>query len=394
MNSDRWLLPEGIEELLPQEAQRLESTRRRLLDLFHTWGYELVIPPFVEYVESLLTGVGKDLDVHTFKLIDQHNGRTMGVRADITPQVARIDAHRLNRDEPTRLCYIGTVLRTQSDEFASSRSLLQLGAELYGHSGIESDCEMLCLMVDTLSNAGLNDIFVDIGHVGVFQGLAQQAGLNQEHKQFLFDALQRKAVPEIRDFLAPLSLDDNIRQMLMDLALLNGNDGVLDLAKTKLSHAHASVHQAIEQIREVAKRVQNRYPNTPLHIDLAEVRGIQYHTGMVFAAYQPGVGQAIALGGRYDDIGKVFGRARPATGFSADLGTIMKLSDSEARVKNAIFAPVDENADLTKKISQLRANGQRVIVQLPGQKGSAKEMGCNKQLVLQGGQWVVEQITN
>ena len=176
MKSDRWLLPEGIDELLPDEAQILENLRRRLLDLYHSWGYDLVIPPFVEYVESLLTGVGSDLDVQTFKLIDQRNGRLMGVRADMTPQVARIDAHRLRRDAPARLCYIGTVLRTQSDEFASSRSLVQIGAELYGHSGNESDVEMLGLMLETLALAGLQDVYVDIGHVGVFQGLAAQAG--------------------------------------------------------------------------------------------------------------------------------------------------------------------------------------------------------------------------
>jgi ATP phosphoribosyltransferase regulatory subunit len=177
MKSDRWLLPEGIDELLPREAQVLETLRRRLLDLYDTWGYDMVIPPFVEYVESLLTGVGSDLDVQTFKLIDQRNGRLMGVRADMTPQVARIDAHRLRYDTPTRLCYIGTVLRTQSDEFASSRSLVQIGAELYGHDGNASDVEMLSLMLETLTLAGLQEVYIDIGHVGVFQGLAAQAGL-------------------------------------------------------------------------------------------------------------------------------------------------------------------------------------------------------------------------
>jgi len=392
MKSDRWLLPEGIDELLPDEAQILEDLRRRLLDLFDSWGYDLVIPPFVEYVESLLTGVGSDLDVQTFKLIDQRNGRLMGVRADMTPQVARIDAHRLRHDTPTRLCYIGTVLRTQSDEFASARSLVQIGAELYGHYGTESDAEMLSLMLDTLTAAGLQDVYIDIGHVGIFQGLATQAGLNPEQTNDLFDALQRKSVPEISDYLATLSIEPSVRQMLLDLAWLNGDAAVLDEARQKLKSATDQVHQAIDDIARVAKQVQNLYPHIPLHFDLAEVRGIQYHTGIVFAAYKAGVGQSIAQGGRYDNIGRYFGRARPATGFSADLRSLIKLGGSSATKKNGIFAPAQSDASLQAKIQELRHSGERVLRQLSDQTGGAKELSCDRQIVLRDGKWVVEKI--
>lgn len=392
MKSDRWLLPEGIDELLPDEAQVLEDLRRKLLDLFDSWGYELVIPPFVEYVESLLTGVGSDLDVQTFKLIDQKNGRLMGVRADMTPQVARIDAHRLRRDVPTRLCYIGTVLRTQSDEFASSRSLVQIGAELYGHYGKHSDVEMLSLMMETLALAGLEEVYIDIGHVGIFQGLAAQAGLDQEQESELFDALQRKSVPEITEYLASIPMANTVRQMLAELAWLNGDVSILDEARTKLKAATKNVHQAIDDIAQVAEQVQNRYPGVSLHYDLAEVRGIQYHTGIVFAAYKTGVGQSIAQGGRYDNIGKYFGRARPATGFSADLRSLIKLGGSLAGPKNAIFAPAEIDSALQQKIQELRLSGERVIPQLPGQGGAAIDLNCDRQIVLRGGNWVVEKI--
>lgn len=393
MNGDRWLLPEGIDELLPQDAQVLEDLRRRMLDLFDSWGYELVMPPFVEYVESLLTGVGKDLDVQTFKLIDQRNGRLMGVRADMTPQVARIDAHRMRRDEPVRLCYLGTVLRTQSDEFASSRSLIQIGAELYGHSNIESDAEMLCLMLETLTQAGVSDIYIDIGHVGVFQGLADQASLDSVQKNYLFDALQRKSIPEIKEYLAPLEIDADVKSMLIQLAELNGDSSILNQAQNVLKNATESVHQAINEMRQVAETVTNRYPSVTLHFDLAEVRGIQYHTGVVFAAYKAGVGQSIAQGGRYDNIGKVFGRARPATGFSSDLRTLMALGDSTAHEKKAIFAPWDLDTGLNASIQQLRQAGERVIMELPGQTGGAQDMGCDRHLVMRDGNWQVEKLS-
>lgn len=396
MNIDRWLLPDGIEEVLPEEARQLESLRRRLLDLFESWGYELVIPPFVEYIESLLTGMGHDLDLQTFKLIDQRNGRLMGVRADMTPQVARIDAHRLGRELPTRLCYIGTVLRTKGDDFGGSRSVTQIGAELYGHTGIESDAELLCLMLEMLQAAQISDVYIDLGHVGIFGGLAKQAGLNAQQEVTLFDALQRKAAPEINELLAQWPLDESLRQMLSALVWLNGDSDVIAEAQQTLSSASDAVHQALDDLRNIAARLQAQYPDIPQHFDLAELRGYHYHTGLVFAAYRPGMGQAIAQGGRYDEIGKVFGRARPATGFSADLLALLSLGVGAGNAAQGIFAPVTDNAadnvKLDQQIRQLRQAGERVVCALPGQNGDAEAMGCDRRLVLQNKQWIVEKL--
>lgn len=392
MKNERWLLPEGIEELLPADAARLEFLRRRLLDLMGTWGYDFVMTPFVEYIESLLTGMGRDLDLQTFKFLDQKNGRTMGVRADMTTQVARIDAHRLGRDEPVRLCYMGTVLRAQGDDFAGARSLIQLGAELYGHAGIQADVEMLSLMLEVLNLSGINNSHVDIGHVGIFQNLANQAGLDKEQGDFLFDALQRKAIPEIKEYLAGTSLKPADQDRLTSLAWLNGGPEVFSEARKKLKGADKTSLQAIDDLEQVAQQINLRYPDLPLHFDLAEVRGIKYHTGIVFAAYHPAMGQAVAQGGRYDEIGKIFGRARPATGFSVDLGTLISLGSSELTSKNAIFAPAEEDPALLAKISQLRAGGNRVIQQLPGQIGGVEEMACDQILELIDGEWVLRQI--
>ena len=401
-NIDRWLLPDGIEEVLPDEARQLESLRRRLLDLFESWGYELVIPPFVEYIESLLTGMGHDLDLQTFKLIDQRNGRLMGLRADMTPQVARIDAHSLGRDLPTRLCYIGTVLHTKGDGFGGSRSVTQIGAELYGHTGIESDTELLSLMLEMLQAAQLNNVYVDLGHVGIFRGLANQANLDEQQEAALFDALQRKAAPDISELLAQWSLDPAIQQMLTDLVWLNGDYAVINEARQKLSYANADVHQALDDLHNIATRLQAQYPTIPLHFDLAELRGYHYHTGLVFAAYVPGMGQAIAQGGRYDEIGKVFGRARPATGFSADMRALLSLSVNDGCVARGIFVSSadistgnltqEQQTVLEQTIRQLRQQGERVVSALPGQNGDGADMGCDRSLVWQGKSWVIEKL--
>ncbi len=207
MTTKHWILPEGIDEILPEQAARFESMRRLLLDMYATWGYELVIPPTIDFIESLLTGTGHDLDLQTFKLVDQMSGRTLGLRADMTPQVARIDAHQLRRDVPTRLCYIGTVLRTRPESIGDSRSPLQVGAELYGHAGIESEVEIIGLMLQTFSALDINDIYLDIGNVDIYRGLAKQAGLSEEVESQLFDMLQRKAITEINTLLDSLDLD-------------------------------------------------------------------------------------------------------------------------------------------------------------------------------------------
>lgn len=386
MKNDRWLLPEGIEELLPPQAEQLEATLRRLLDLYKSWGYELVMPPFIEYIESLLTGTGNDLDLQTFKLTDQLTGRLMGLRADMTPQVARIDTHSLKRDVPTRLCYMGTVLKTLPPTHGGNRTPMQVGAELYGHAGVESDAEVLRLMVKTLQTAGLEHIYLDLGHVGIFRGLAQQANLDSESEAGLFDALQRKAKPEITELLAQKALPASLHKMLESLADLHGDASVLDQAASILAEADAPVLQALEELRQIAA-IASRLPGTTVHFDLAELRGYNYHTGAVFAAFVPGQGQAIAQGGRYDDIGKVFGRARPATGFSTDMRTVLSLVAAKPPMVRGIFAPCEDDAALAESIEALREAGERVIQALPGQQGGAAEMGCDRELVLTDGSW-------
>ncbi len=386
MENDRWLLPEGIEEILPPRAEQLDATLRRLLDLFKSWGYELVMPPFIEYLESLLTGTGNDLDLQTFKLTDQLTGRLMGLRADMTPQVARIDAHCLKREAPTRLCYMGTVLKTVPSTHGGNRSPMQVGVELYGHAGVESDVEVLQLMVKTLQSAGIEHVYLDLGHVGIFRGLAQSANLDSQCEARLFDALQRKAKPEIATLLAERALPESQHNMLSCLADLHGDETVLDKAASTLARADASVLAALDNLRRIADGICD-LQGVSVHFDLAELRGYHYHTGAVFAAFVPGQGQAIAQGGRYDDIGKVFGRARPATGFSTDLKNVLSLVAAKIPEVRGIFAPCDNDPALAQCIDALREAGERVIQALPGQQGGAVEMGCDRELVLYEGSW-------
>jgi len=390
---NRWLLPEGIEDLLPDQAAQLEQLRRELLDLYRSWGYELILPPFIEYLDSLLTGSGHDLDLQTFKLIDQLSGRLLGLRADMTPQAARIDAHRLQRDAPSRLCYLGTVLRTRPDGFDGSRSPMQVGAELFGHRGAESDVEILELMVATLALTGIEDIYLDLGHVGIYRGLAHDAGLDEEQEALLFDALQRKALPEINAFLAGLDLSTAQRERLAGLATLNGGAEVLEKAQALLQGSGESALSSLEDLARIARLATRRLPDISLHFDLAELRGYQYQTGVVFAAFVADRGQEIARGGRYDEIGKVFGRARPATGFSTDLRILMRVGNRDwQQPAGAILAPAEEDTALADKVRTLRTQGERVVQQLPGQVGSVAETGCDRVLRWSGSEWVVERI--
>lgn len=389
MKDNPWLLPAGIDEVLPQQARQLESLRRKLLDLYDSWGYELVIPPMIEYLDSLLTGTGTDLDLQTFKLIDQLNGRMMGVRADMTPQVARIDARRLGTEAPTRLCYMGTVLHARPDGFAGSRSPYQVGAELYGHAGAESDAEILSLLLETLKTTGISDIYLDLGHVGIFRGLSRQIGLAAEQETQLFDMLQRKALPEIEAYLRELDVKPAFKRMLSALATLNGDAEVLGEARKILKQAGTRVLALIDYLEEVASMLERCVPGIPVHYDLAELRGYRYQTGIVFAAFVPGYGQEIARGGRYDDIGVVFGRARPATGFSTDLRSLIKLAAAPAARKLAVLAPAAIDGGLQEAVRRLRAEGERVIYELPGQRGSARDLGCDRRLERKNGQWIV-----
>ena len=389
--TQHWILPQGIEEVLPEQAARFEAMRRLLLDLYASWGYELVKPPTIDFIESLLTGTGHDLDLQTFKLVDQISGRTLGLRADMTPQVARIDARQLQRDVPTRLCYIGTVLRTRSESIGDSRSPLQLGAELYGHAGVESEVEIIGLMLQTFSVMEIDDIYLDLGNVDIYRGLAKQAGLSKDVESQLFEMLQRKAVTEINTLLDSLEIENKVKAMLSGLSSLNGDKSVFSKARELLSEADDSVKQAIDYLEKTAELMWQRFgaqlSETKVHFDLSELHGYHYKTGVVFAAFVPQLGQAIARGGRYDDIGKIFGRARAATGFSTDLKVLNQLSGKQFNLPEKIFAPI--GADQTK-VAELRAQGKTVIEQLPGQQTNAESMGCSKSLCLLDGQWFVK----
>jgi ATP phosphoribosyltransferase regulatory subunit len=386
---DRWLLPDGIEEVLPPEAARIEAARRQVLDLFQRWGYEFVVTPHIEYLESLLTGAGQDLDLRTFKVIDPLSGRQMGFRADITPQVARIDAHTLRREGPSRLCYAGSVLHAQPRAQTTSRSPIQLGAELYGDASPASDIEVISLLVDMLELAAVPDVHMDLGHVGIYRGLVRAAGLSSDVEQRLFDALQRKAMDEIATLTA--ALPAGLGSMLRSLAELCGGREVLDLAQAALVEAPDEVHAALDELVAIADALELRYPELPLYFDLGELRGYNYHTGVVFAAFVPGVGQSIAQGGRYDDIGADFGRARPATGFSTDLKTLVTLGEMRLdEPASGVWAPDSHDLYLWQAVRSLRAEGVRVVQALPGQsENNAREAGCDRQLTLRDGGWHV-----
>ncbi|MGK4343730.1 ATP phosphoribosyltransferase regulatory subunit [Ectopseudomonas oleovorans] len=386
---DRWLLPDGIEEVLPPEAARIEAARRQVLDLFQRWGYEFVVTPHIEYLESLLTGAGQDLDLRTFKVTDPLSGRQMGFRADITPQVARIDAHTMRREGPSRLCYAGSVLHAQPRALTTSRSPIQLGAELYGDASPASDIEVISLLVETLELAAVPDVHMDLGHVGIYRGLARAAGLSGEAEQQLFDALQRKAMDEIESLTA--ALPAGLGSMLRSLAELCGGREVLDLAQAVLVEAPDAVHAALDELVAIADALELRYPELPLYFDLGELRGYNYHTGVVFAAFVPGEGGAIAQGGRYDDTGAVFGRARPATGFSTDLKTLVTLGDMRVdEPVSGVWAPDNHDLYLWQAVRRLRGEGERVVQALPGQsEADAREAGCDRLLTLRDGRWQV-----
>jgi len=390
LNQSRWLLPDGVDEVLPPEAGAIEHLRRQLLGLYDSWGYELVMPPAIEYLDALLTGVARDLDIQTFKLTDQISGRLMGVRADMTPQAARIDAHQLRRDGPVRLCYTGTVLQTRPEGPAGSRNPLQVGVELYGHGGMESDAEVIAVMIETLRLASVPLPHLDLGHVGIFRGLAEQAGLQAETESALWEALQRKARAEVDALLAEAGVAEVERGMLSALTALSGGPEVMERAQQALAAAAQPVQDALDELRLIADALSQWTPDVPVHFDLGELRGYEYHTGVVFAAFVPGHGEEVARGGRYDDIGRVFGRARSATGFSCDLKTLFRLSEREPTTPQAIAAPWQRDAELMERVAGLRGQGERVVWLLPGHEHEMQAMGCDRQLVRGEDGWTVE----
>lgn len=382
-----WLLPEYIEDVLPAEAARIEQLRRRLLDLFDVHGYQYIIPPLLEYLESLITGVGRDLDLATFKVVDQLTGRLMGVRADITPQAARIDAHMLNNQGVTRLCYAGSVLRTNPSGLAQTRQPLQLGAELYGHASLESDIEIQRLMIKALQAAGIESLQVDFSHVGIFGSLVSQSNISPALEQALYTALQSKDQSAVRSLSK--DLDSNLCATLCRLTELNGDSKVLGEAE-KCLPTTPQIRQALQDLRQVSGSLGDL--GVSVSFDLAELRGYHYHSGIVFAAYAQGYAGALALGGRYDEVGSAFGRARPATGFSLDLRGVVKALPV-AVLKKGIFAPAFEadspDTGLSAKVDELRNTGNRVVQELPGNASYRKELNCDRKLVKQGESWQV-----
>ncbi len=379
-----WLLPEYIQDMLPDEAWRVEQIRAQVLDSMRKAGYQLVAPPLLEYAESLLIAGSNDMDLRTFKLVDQLGGRTLAVRADITPQVARIDAHLLNRQGITRLCYAGSVLHTQPIGLTRTRELMQIGAELYGHSGLDSDLEIQRLMLESLSMLGIKQVHLDLGHVAVFRALAQHANISDGLESALFAALQSKDVAKLESLVT--DLDGKVAKAILALPTLYGDcDEVISRAR-KILPDHDAIRAALDDLSTVSKQLQPLV--SCVGIDLADLRGYHYHTGMVFAAYHAGSHDAIALGGRYDDLGSSFGRARAATGFSMDLRQLHSLLPAQP-LKQGIYAPHLKDVALQDKIKQLRAAGDIVVVDLAGDKSHRAELQCDRELVMRDGVWLV-----
>jgi ATP phosphoribosyltransferase regulatory subunit len=379
-----WLLPEYVDDMLPDEAWGIERMRAQFLDLMRVSGYQLVAPPLLEYAESLLIDGSADMDLRTFKLVDQLSGRTLALRADITPQVARIDAHLLNHQGVARLCYAGSVLHTQPIGLTRTRELLQIGAELYGHGGLESDLEIQQLMLQSLALLGVKNVHLDLGHVGVFRALASHAKLDGNNESRLFTALQSKDGASLQMLAQPL--DAAVRNAMLSLPTLYGNcDDVLANAR-KMLPDYAGIRSALDDLQAISTKLQPLVSS--VGIDLADLRGYHYHSGMVFAAYHAGSHDAIALGGRYDDLGKCFGRARAATGFSMDLRQLYRLLPPQT-ARPGIRAPRLDDTALSDKIGQLRASGEAVVVDLLADANLRGELHCDRELVLRNGVWQV-----
>ncbi len=383
-----WLLPEYVEDILPAEAARIERLRRAILDLFAVHGYQLVMPPLLEYVDSLLTGTGHDLDLRTFKLVDQLSGRMLGVRADITPQVARIDAHLLNRSGVTRLCYAGSVLHTVPSELNRTREPLQIGAEIYGHKGVESDIEVQRLMMQAMAASGIAAAHLDLGHVAIFRTLVRRAKIAAAKESDLFRAMQLKDVSALRALTK--NLDRTTREAMAALPDLYGGREVLAAAGKRLP-GYPEIRTALKDLKRLSDALADV---AKIRFDLAELRGYHYHSGVVFAAYAQGWSNALARGGRYDEVGKAFGRARAATGFSMDLRELASARPNGG-AKPGVLAPYKpHDAALQKRIGALRARGEIVIVDLPGHAGTRRELSCDRRLVRRAGAWTIAKIVS
>jgi ATP phosphoribosyltransferase regulatory subunit len=394
MKQHTWRLPDGIDEVLPPDAWALEQLRRRVLDLFVAWGYQYVVPPLIEYLDALLVGSGNDLELQTFRMVDQRSGRMLGIRADMTSQAARIDAASLRGDGARRLCYAGTVVHANPTGVLESRVPLVAGAELFGAPGSEADAEVVSLMVDTLHCAGIDEPVIELGHVGIFRGLAAAGKMDRGLEQEVFGALQRKAQPDLVELLAASAVPKPIVDTILALPNLLGDAGVIVQARGLFAGLPAAINAALDELEALAAAVRQRCPDVRLRFDLCELTGYGYHTGPVFAAYSANFGRAVARGGRYDGIGAAFGRARPATGFDVDLKRLPRtLADAGS---GAIWAPGLEWVDAQRRVAlwqsvqDLRAAGERVIGGLAHD--AQPDAACDRKLVWQNDAWRIQTV--
>lgn len=380
-----WLLPEHIADVLPAQARRTEELRRLLLDRARGYGYELVIPPLLEHIDSLLTGTGHALDLRTFKLVDQLSGRMLGLRADTTPQAARIDAHLLNREGVTRLCYCGPVLHTRPATLSATREPLQFGAEIFGHAGLEADLEAAELALDCLHAARLGELVIDLGDARILEGVLADLPLSQAKLDDLVQALSDKDAPAL-DTLTR-TLPDQAREALRSLLRLYGGHEVLDVARRSLPQ-QALVHEALEQLGWLASHLQAAFPALKIGFDLSDMSGYTYYSGLRFAIYGPGRSDALARGGRYDEVGAVFGRKRPAAGFSLDLKALAEIAGASP-LPAAVRAPWGEDPALRAAVRRLREAGETVLSTLPGHELEAQAFACDRELVRIDGHWLL-----
>ncbi|WP_201492755.1 ATP phosphoribosyltransferase regulatory subunit [Rubrivivax sp. A210] len=383
-----WLLPEHVADVLPRQARRIEELRRALLDRARGYGFELVMPPLMEYLESLLSGSGRELDLKTFKLVDQLSGRMLGLRADTTVQAARIDAHLLNREGVTRLCYCGPVLHTRPGGPSASREPLQFGAEIFGHAGLEADLEAAELALDSLLEARAGSLVIDLADARVLRGVLAGVTLAPAQLNELVQALSEKDASALVALTA--GLPDVVRAGLLALLRMYGGDEVLAAARRELP-ARPLVLAALEQLQWLATHLRAAFPQVRIGFDLSDMSGYAYYSGPRFAIYGAGCSDALARGGRYDEVGAVFGRNRPAVGFNLDLKALSEVA-GRSSAPPAVRAPWGEDAGLRTAVRRLREAGETVLAVLPGHEPETQAFDIDRELVLEGGQWVLRSL--
>ena len=385
-----WLLPEHIADVLPEQARRIEELRRALLDRARGYGFELVMPPLLEHLESLLSGTGRELDLKTFKLVDQLSGRTLGLRADTTPQAARIDAHLLNREGVTRLCYCGPVLHTRPAGLSGTREPLQLGAEIFGHAGLEADLEAAELALDALSSAGLSDLVIDLADARVLRGVLAGVPMETEALQEVVLALSQKDGAALADLTQ--AMPEASRAGLRALPRLYGGAEVLAAARHALPQ-RALVVEALDQMQWLAAHLQQAFPAVRIGFDLSDMSGYAYYSGPRFAIYGKGSSDALARGGRYDEVGAIFGRNRPAVGFSLDLKSLAEVA-RPSPTPAAIRAPWGEDPGLREAVRRLREAGEIVLAVLPGEATPSAAFECDRELICVDGRWLLHALNS